>query len=174
MWRKWIRMGAKEGLEILDKIALEFKIKGEVRRKGIWLDTPTEGFVDLCKWLKEQGFEHLSAISAIDWPGEGMYGLAYHLWSYLDKTLITLKVKIDRQNAVMDSVTEVWDGSAQAHEREIHELFGIKFEGNNNLTPLFLEDWEGLPPFRKDFNWREYVGEKYYDRHNERERVYYD
>jgi NADH-quinone oxidoreductase subunit C len=175
MYRKWIRMGAKEDLEILDKIASEFKIKGEMRRKGrIWLDAPTEGFVDFCKWLKERGFEHLSAISAIDWPGEGMYELAYHLWSYLDKTLITLKVKIDRQNAVMDSVTEVWDGSAQAHEREIHELFGIEFEGNNNLTPLFLEDWEGLPPFRKDFDWREYVGGKYYDRENERERVYYD
>jgi len=168
-------MAAKEALEILGKISSEFKIKGEVRRKGrIWLDTPTEGFVDFCRWLKEQGFEHLSAISAIDWPGEGMYELAYHLWSYLDKTLITLKVKIDRQNAVMKSVTEIWDGSAEAHEREIHELFGIKFEGNNNLTPLFLEDWEGLPPFRKDFNWREYVGEKYYDRDNERERVYYD
>jgi len=168
-------MAAKEALEILGKISSEFNFKGEVRRKGrIWLDTPTEGFVDFCRWLKEQGFEHLSAISAIDWPGEGMCELAYHLWSYLDKTLITLKVKIDRQNAVMKSVTEIWDGSAEAHEREIHELFGIKFEGNNNLTPLFLEDWEGLPPFRKDFNWREYVGEKYYDRDNERERVYYD
>jgi NADH-quinone oxidoreductase subunit C len=175
MCRKWIKMGAKEGLGILDKIALEFKLEGEMRRRGrIWLDMPTEGFVDFCRWLKEQGFEHLSAISAIDWPGEGMYGLAYHVWSYPDKTLISLKVKIDRQNAVMDSVTEVWDGSAQAHEREIHELFGIEFEGNSNLTPLFLEDWEGLPPFRKDFDWREYVGEKYYDRHNERERVYYD
>jgi len=175
MYRKWTKMGAKEGLEILDKIASEFKIKGEMRRKRrMWLDVPTSGFVDFCKWLKEQGFEHLSAISAVDWPAEGMYGLAYHLWSYVDKTVITLKVKIDRQNAVMDSVVEVWDGSAQAHEREIHELFGIKFEGNNDLTPLFLEDWEGPPPFRKDFNWREYVGDKYYSRENERERVYYD
>lgn len=168
-------MAVKEAPEILDKIASEFKIKGEVRRKGrIWLDMPAEGFVDFCRWLREQGFEHLSAISAIDWPAEGVYGLAYHIWSYADKTLITLKVKIDRENAVMDSVTSVWDGSAQAHEREIHELFGIKFEGNNNLTPLFLEDWEGPPPFRKDFDWREYVGDRCYNRENERERVYYD
>jgi NADH-quinone oxidoreductase subunit C len=168
-------MDAKEDLEILDKIASEFNLECKVRRRGrIWLDAPTEGFVDLCKWLKEQGFKHLSAISAIDWPGEGTYQLAYHLWSYQHKVLITLKVKIDRQNAVMHSVTDVWDGSAQAHEREIHELFGVKFEGNSNLTPLFLEDWEGLPPFRKDFDWREYVGGKYYDRENERERVYYD
>jgi NADH-quinone oxidoreductase subunit C len=175
MWRKWIRMGVKGNLEILDKITSEFNLECKVQRKGrIWLDTPTEGFVDFCKWLKKQGFEHLSAISAIDWPDEGTYQLAYHLWSYQDKVLITLKVKINRQNAVMDSVTDVWDGNAEAHEREIHELFGVKFEGNKNLTPLFLEDWKELPPFRKDFNWREYVGGKYYDRGNEREYVYYD
>ncbi len=168
-------MAVKENLKILDKISSEFKIKCEMRRRGrIWLNAPTEGFVYFCRWLKEQGFEHLSAISAIDWLDEGVYELAYHLWSYQDKVLITLKVKFDRQNPVMDSVTGIWNGSAQVHEREIHELFGVRFEGNNNLTPLFLEDWEGLPPFRKDFDWRKYVGEKYYDRGNERERVYYD
>ncbi|MFP3879681.1 MAG: NADH-quinone oxidoreductase subunit C [Dehalococcoidia bacterium] len=168
-------MSSKGDLEILDKITSKFDIGYKVQReRRIWLDVSTEGFVNFCKWLKEQGFEHLSAISAVDWPDKGKCELAYHLWSYQDKVLITLKVKIDRQNAVMDSVTEVWDGSAQVHEREIHELFGVNFEGNDNLTPLFLEDWEGLPPFRKDFDWREYVGEKYYDRQNERERVYYD
>jgi len=159
---------------IVDRIASTFGIKGEVRRRGrIWLDAPTEGLVDFCKWLKEQGFQHLSAISAIDWLEEGKYELAYHLWSYQDKVLLTLKVKIDRQNAIIDSVTEIWNENAQAHEREIHELFGIEFEGNPNLTPLFLEDWEGPPPFRKDFDWREYVRDKCYDRANERESSYY-
>jgi NADH-quinone oxidoreductase subunit C len=168
-------MAVNKELEILEKIAAEFSIKGEVRRKArIWLDAPTVGLVAFCSWLKNQGFEHLSAISAIDWPDEGKYELAYHLWSYQHKIVITLKVKIDRQNAVIDSVSGVWDGSAQAHEREIHELFGVNFEGNQNLTPLFLEDWAGPPPFRKDFNWREYVKEKYYDKQDERERNYYD
>jgi len=168
-------MAAREENEILDKITSEFKIKGEVRRNSrIWLDAPREGFVDFCMWLREQGFQHLSAISAVDWPDDGVFELAYHLWSYRDKVLITAKINVDRQNPVIDSLTSVWDGNAQAHEREIHELFGIKFEGNANLTPLFLEDWEGPPPFKKDFDWREYVGEKYYNRQNEREQVYYD
>ena len=167
-------MAAEQEVEILDRITSAFGIKGEVRRRGrIWLDAPREGLVDFCKWLKEQGFQHLSAISAIDWLEEGKYELAYHLWSYQDKVLLTLKVKVDRQNAVIDSVTEIWNENAQAHEREIHELFGIEFDGNPNLTPLFLEDWEGPPPFRKDFDWREYVRDKYYDRANERESSYY-
>ena len=167
-------MAAKEE-DFLKKLASEFNIKGEVRRKGrIWLDISVEGLVNFCRWIKDEGFEHLSAISAVDWPDEGVFELVYHLWSYRDKILLTLKVKIDRKDAVIDSVTGVWDGSARAHEREIHELFGVKFEGNDNLTPLFLEDWDGPPPFRKDFNWREYVGETYYDKSNERESVYYD
>ena len=71
-------------------------------------------------------------------------------------------------------MTPVWYENAQIHEREIHELFGVKFEGNQDLSPLFLENWEGPDPFRKDFNWREYVRDKFYDKKNEREKVYYD
>jgi len=47
------------------------------------------------------------------------------------------------------------------HEHEAWELFKIIFKGNPMLKPLFLEEWNGPPPFRKDFNWREYVKEKY-------------
>jgi len=170
-------MDLKKGkeIDILGEIASKFQVEGEVRgERRIWISIDKEILMDSCNWLKEQGFEHLSAISVIDWIEEQKYELAYHLWSYQGKILLTLKVKVDRQNAVIDSVTRVWDGSAQAHEREMHELFGVKFEGNNNLTPLFLEDWSGPPPFRKDFDWREYVRREYYNEQNERERAYYD
>ena len=53
-------------------------------------------------------------------------------------------------------------------------MFGVKFEGNDDLSPLFLEDWLGPPPFRKDFDWRKYVREKYYDKKNERENIYFE
>ncbi len=52
------------------------------------------------------------------------------------------------------SVSDIWK-NAGMHEREVHELFGIKFIGNPCLEPL-LTEWEGPPPFRKDFDWREY------------------
>ena len=42
--------------------------------------------------------------------------------------------------------------NAAMHERETWEMFGIKFRGNRMLKPLFLEDWRGPPPFRKDFD----------------------
>ena len=130
--------------------------------------------MDLCSYSREIGFEHLSSISVTDWLDDGKYEITYHLWSYTDKILITLKTKIDRKNPSIASVDSIWGGSAQIHERELHEFFGVIFEGNDDLSPLFLEDWDGLPPFRKDFNWREYVKDEYYDKQNEREKSYWD
>ena len=52
-------------------------------------------------------------------------------------------------------------------------MFGVEFQGNPDLSPLFLEDWEGPPPFRKDFDWRAYVREKYYREDREEDRGYY-
>ena len=102
------------------------------------------------------------------------YELTYHIWSYVDKKLITFKTKISRDKPIIASVTSIWDESAQIHERELHELFGVKFKGNQDLSSLFLEEWKGPAPFRKDFDWRDYVRDKFYNKENEREQVYYD
>jgi NADH-quinone oxidoreductase subunit C len=48
-------------------------------------------------------------------------------------------------------------GTSQFYEQEIHEFFGIVFEGNKDLSGLFLENWLDIPPFRKDFNTREFA-----------------
>ena len=167
-------MGTKD-TELLDEIKSKFKVDGRIQRKRrIWVSSDENRLMEMIKWLKERGFVHLSAISVTDWLEEGNYEITYHLWSYKEKILVTVKTKIDRKNPAIDSVTPIWKENAQIHERELHELFGVKFKGNPDLSPLFLEDWQGPPPFRKDFDWREYVREKYYDKENEREIVYYD
>ncbi|MBN2395480.1 MAG: NADH-quinone oxidoreductase subunit C, partial [Candidatus Atribacteria bacterium] len=97
----------------------------------------------------------------------------YLLWSYLDNIMVILTVKIDRENPVIDSIVPLWGDNAQAHEREDWEFFGINFKGNKNLIPLFTDEWQGPPPFRKDFDWHKYVRENYYSENNERERGYY-
>ena len=167
-------MDTKE-TELLDEIKSKFKVNGRIQREQrIWISTDENKLMEVCNWLKDRGFTHLSAISATDWLEDGMYELTYHLWSYDDKILVTVKTKIDRENPSIDSVTPIWKESAQIHERELHELFGVKFKGNPDLSPLFLEDQEDVHPFRKDFNWREHVREKFYNKENEREAVYYD
>ena len=67
--------------------------------------------------------------------------------------------------ATYASAGKIKSSSTPTTEEEGHQFKGnlltlwrhIVFDGNKNLTPLFLEDWDGPPPFRKDFNWREYV-----------------
>ena len=161
--------------KVIEKISSKFKIEGKLQReRRIWVLIDKESLIALCNFARELELEHLSAISVTDWPTEGKFELTYHLWSYSEKILLTIKTKIDRANPVIDSVVPIWKENAQIHEREMHELFGVEFEGNEDLAPLFLEDWDGPPPFRKDFNWRDYVKEKYYDRGDERERAYWD
>ena len=165
----------EKGSDILEKINQKFNIKGEQKgNQRIWVSVDKEKLVKVCNWVKDQGFVHMSAISVTDWLDEGTYEVVYLVWSYTDKVLLGIKTRIDRDNPIIDSVLPVWKESAQIHERELHEMYGVVFEGNPDLAPLFLEDWEGPPPFRKDFDWREYVREEYYDKENVREGVYFD
>jgi len=167
-------MDTKE-LELLDEIKSKFKVDGRIQREQrIWISTDENKLMEVCNWLKDRGFVHLSAISVTDWLEEGNFELTYHLWSYDDNILVTVKTKIGRENSSVNSVAPIWGENAQIHERELHELFGVKFKGNPDLSPLFLEDQEYMHPFRKDFNWREHVREKFYNKENEREAVYYD
>jgi len=159
----------------LEEIQSRFQITGRIqRRQRIWISIDKDNLNKINQWLKKQGFDHLSAISVTDLLDQGVYEVTYHVWSYTKKILVTVKTRIDRKNPIIASTVPIWKENAQIHERELHELFGVNFQGNPDLSPLFLEDWQGPPPFTKDFNWREYVQKKCYDKKNKRETAYYE
>lgn len=159
--------------DIVNKVRRKFKIEAhEYKKKKISIKTDGNDIIGLCRYLKGLGFEHLSAISVTDFINKGKYELIYFLWSYQDNISLIAKVEINREKPAVDSVVNVWN-EAQIHERELHELFGVNFIGNHDLSELFLEGWEGKPPFRKDFDWREYVRKKYY-KNSGRETSYYE
>jgi len=161
--------------ELLEVTGLRFAVEPHVAADGtMWISAEHERLPELLAFLRHNGFAHCSAISVTDWPEDGEFELTYHLWSYEDKILVTVKSRIDREEATAASVISLWGPSAGIHERELHELFGVSFEGNPDLAPLFLEDWEGPPPFRKDFDWRAYVREAFYEEGNSREQSYWD
>lgn len=165
----------EENGELINELKNRFSIEVNIQKKTrIWASIDSDKLIKISKWINDYGFKHLSSISVTDWLEKGYYEVTYHLWSYDEKVLITFKTKINRINPVIDSVIPIWGENAQIHERELHELFGVKFKGNKDLSPLFLEDWKGPPPFKKDFNWREYVRDKFYNKDNEREKPYYD
>ena len=161
--------------KIIRKINSKFKVEVSMQRKRrVWVSVSKKDLVEISNFIKGIGFKHLSAISVTDLIKEKNYELTYHVWSYQDNTLLTIKTRINRDKPIIDSVVSIWEDNAQIHERELHELFGVEFKNNPNLTPLFLEDWNNTPPFRKDFNWRDYVRDEFYNKENKREEPYWD
>lgn len=97
----------------------------------------------------ETNFDYLFCVTGMDWGKE--LGVIYHLESTTHRHIIVVKVKtVDRENPTFDTVSDIWK-TADFHEREVFDFFGIKFNNHPNLKRLFLTDeWEGFP-LRKDY-----------------------
>ena len=97
----------------------------------------------------ETNFDYLFCLTGMDWGKE--LGVIYHLESTIHRHIIVVKVQTEgRENPTLDSVCDIWK-TADFHEREVFDFFGIKFNNHPNLKRLFLTDeWEGFP-LRKDY-----------------------
>jgi len=96
-------------------------------------------------------FNYLCDITAVDWyPSEPRFEVVYHLLSIPKKERVRLKAKLDGSSPAIESVTSVWP-SANFYEREVFDLFGVRFTGHPNLKRIMMPDnWEGHP-LRKDY-----------------------
>ncbi len=94
-------------------------------------------------------FDYLFCVSCVDWKTH--LTMVYHLESLQLNQILVVKVKIaDRNNPTIDSVSSLWR-TAELHEREAYDLFGVRFNNHPDLRRLFLtEDWVGWP-LRKDY-----------------------
>lgn len=108
--------------------------------------------VDVCRFLKhEQAFIRLSSITAVDWvPAEPRFEVVYNLHSLDRNQRLRLKCWVSEAECEIDSVTGVWR-SANWYEREVFDLFGIRFRNHPDLRRILMpSDWEGHP-LRKDY-----------------------
>ena len=96
-------------------------------------------------------FNFLSDLTCSDWhPAEPRFHVTYHLLSHSLKQRVRLKAKLAGDDPTVESVITVWAG-ADFFEREIFDLFGVRFLGHPNLRRILMpEDWEGHP-LRKDY-----------------------
>jgi NADH-quinone oxidoreductase subunit C len=99
----------------------------------------------------EYPFNYLSDITCVDWyPAEPRFEVVYHLLSIAKKERVRLKVRLDGAAPAVESLTSLWPG-ANYFEREVFDLFGVRFTGHPYLQRLLMpEDWEGHP-LRKDY-----------------------
>jgi len=142
----------KENLESTFK-DIQVIVPGDAR---LSITTKKEQVLTILRFLKDKRFNFLTLISCVDWIEEKEFELIYIITSYREGLQIILKTRISRVNPEFETVIPIFK-SAEFYERELHELFGINFEGNQRLIPLFLERDYKIPPFRKDFDTREYV-----------------
>ena len=115
----------------------------------------TGSLVEVATWLRdepEMAFDTLHCLSGVDYPKDDKMAVVYHLFSLKNRHWIVVKVELPRDGALVPTVENVWK-TANWHERETYDLYGIRFEGHSDLRRIFLpDDWEGHP-LRKDWEW---------------------
>lgn len=133
-----------------DTIAVE-QVKWDRNELSIWV--PREHIVAAVRTLKESEtqFTFLSDVTCTDWyPSEPRFEVSYHLLSMARKERVRLKVKLLGDDAQVDSLFSVFP-SCDYFEREVFDLFGVRFHGHPNLARIMMpEDWKGHP-LRKDY-----------------------
>ncbi|MBN2724375.1 MAG: NADH-quinone oxidoreductase subunit C [Deltaproteobacteria bacterium] len=133
-----------------DKIECREKYKAQLEIK-----THRDYVLNLLTWLKSERYVHLSFMSCIDWIEENEFELVWHVFSYESKNHILVKTRLNREKPWMHTAINIWP-HVQPYEQEIHEMFGVYFPGNPDLSGLFLHNWLDLPPLRKDFIAKDY------------------
>lgn len=113
---------------------------------------PKEKLIELITRLKEDPNTHLDymfCLTCIDWPEH--FQMVYHLKSTDLGHMMVIKVNLeDKENPEVETVCQLYR-TAELHEREVYDLFGVRFLNHPDLRRLLLtDDWEGYP-LRKDY-----------------------
>jgi NADH-quinone oxidoreductase subunit C len=125
---------------------------GASNHKRANLVVKLENVVEAAESLRDNfGFVMPVSAGAVDYPEDSRIRMIYYLFHPASHFLLTLRVDLSRDDPRMPSLTSVWEAMS-FHEREAHDMFGIEFEGHNNLIPILLSpDWKGGHPLLKDF-----------------------
>jgi NADH-quinone oxidoreductase subunit C len=125
-------------------------------RDEMTLSIRRDAIRDVCLFLRDAPqlrFNYLSHVTAVDYLNMGRlprFDVVYHLLSLEYYHRVRLKVAVPENDLHVASVVEVWP-TADWHERETFDMFGIVFDGHPNLTRILMPDeWQGHP-LRKDF-----------------------
>jgi NADH-quinone oxidoreductase subunit C len=153
------------GAEVFDRIATRLAARQEegsstgparapatVQHGVLVVELAPSAVEDAVRALKaEFGFDMFLDVTAIDWPArEPRFDVVWHFYSTEHKVRVRLKAPVAQSSPAVASLTAHY-GSAAFMERECHDMYGIRFEGNADLRPILLyEGFEGHP-LRKDY-----------------------
>jgi len=101
--------------------------------------------------VQAAGYNFFEDLTAVDWfPSSPRFQLSYHLLSHSFKERLRLRVLVEEASPSVQSIVPVWP-AANYYEREVFDLFGIRFDEHPNLRRIMMpDDWQGHP-LRKDY-----------------------
>ena len=135
------------------QFADEASVEGEDSDGNPIFRVGADHVIDVLRWLRDDeltAFDLLADLTVIDWTERSpRFDVVYHLYSLKKNHFLTVKVGCEDGDGV-PSVVDLW-GTANWHEREAFDLYGVEFLGHPELERIFLpDDWEGFP-LRKDY-----------------------
>ena len=118
------------------------------RARRLFITITPDSLTEIMRHLAQNGYQHVSTITGVD-LGQTL-GVIYHLIG--GNVVLSLKTSIPKTDPKLSTIVDIVPG-AELYEREIHDMFGVVFEGHPDLSPLILpEKWpNGLYPLRKEW-----------------------
>jgi NADH-quinone oxidoreductase subunit C len=138
---------------IVSAISGKFKVLQKTEFRGeTTLHMERTEIKDLARFCKDElGFTYLLDLSGVDnFGAEPRFEVVYELYHFGDGLHLRLKISVSEDELEVPTVSDIW-ATADWHEREAYDMYGMKFSGHPELTRILM--WEGYPfhPLRKDF-----------------------
>ncbi|NBC28251.1 MAG: NADH-quinone oxidoreductase subunit C [Bacteroidetes bacterium] len=130
-----------------DKLIEVYQSSGDT---FVWIES--NALLEISSFLKnDQHFIYLSDIVGTDrYTSDERFEVIYNLLSLKNKTRFFVKVRLDEEDPTVDSVSTVWP-AANWNEREVYDMFGIRFNNHPDHRRIFLPEDFQYYPLRKEF-----------------------
>ncbi|MEA3353883.1 MAG: NADH-quinone oxidoreductase subunit C [Campylobacterota bacterium] len=139
------------------------KIKYDVIEKNqrvFKINIENNELLNCIDFLTSNGFITLVQISCTDWIEDEIFSLNYNLTTQIRDINLLLQIDINRDDEKVNTLQNIFP-QACVMERDLHEMYGIEFVGNDTLGDFALEDWSDIPPLRREFDTLDFVNEHY-------------
>jgi len=131
-----------------DKILETSSFLGDTAVVIVW-----DALLDIVNFLRKKPYEFnmLLDLTCVDYQGRSpRFEMVYHVFALAARKRLRIKLAVPDDQPVVDSLTPVWK-NANWLEREVYDMFGIRFEGHPDLRRLFMYDGFEGHPLRKDY-----------------------